>query len=290
MVNASRARELREPTVRRASRRPQSRQRPRAVAVSSPTAGAPCRPRISPSAATVDAPLTQEHTGRPLVGPRELFDSGNAPAPRPLSRRVAGVPCRPRLASSSRRLTLRRLESAARRLFVGPCDPTDAGRAPAPGTLSSLPAGVPCRPRRASSAATVKAPLAREPPEAPVRRTPRRRRSRPSPHAVALREISHAEPRHCRNRRMHSSDPRGRRRKSPRPEERAAQKSSQALRSFSTLLAIFHARLKMLIVDNAAAGHYVEAASPRSLPAGGTFPKVENTFPTELRILGVVNK
>ena len=34
----------------------------------------------------------------------------------------------------------------------------------------------------------------------------------------------------------------------------------------------------------AAAGHYVEAASPRSLPAGGTFPKVENTFPTELRI------
>ena len=39
------------------------------------------------------------------------------------------------------------------------------------------------------------------------------------------------------------------------PEERAAQMSSQALRSFSTLRVIFHARLKMLIVDNAAAGH-----------------------------------
>ena len=64
----------------------------------------------------------------------------------------------------------------------------------------------------------------------------------------------------------------------------AAQMSSQALRSFLTLRVIFHARLKMLIVDNAAAGHYVEAASPRSLPAGWTFPKVENTFPTELRI------
>ena len=39
------------------------------------------------------------------------------------------------------------------------------------------------------------------------------------------------------------------------PEERAAQMSSQALRSFSTLRVIFHARLNMLVVDNAAAGH-----------------------------------